>query len=70
MKGEPGALRPGPGSVAAGDARRAQLRSAIERALAPSALEIIDDSARHAGHTGAGGGGHFRVTVVSAAFRG
>ena len=48
----------------------AQLRSAIERALAPASLEIIDDSARHAGHPGARGGGHFRVTLVSEAFRG
>ena len=48
----------------------AQLRQALERALAPSALEIIDDSARHAGHAGAQGGGHFKVTLVSEAFRG
>ena len=48
----------------------AQLRSALERALAPLALEIVDDSARHAGHAGARGGGHFRVTLVSEAFRG
>lgn len=48
----------------------AQLRSALERALAPAALEILDDSARHAGHPGARGGGHFRIMLVSAAFRG
>ena len=48
----------------------AQLRGALERALAPAALEIVDDSARHAGHPGARGGGHFRVTLVSEAFRG
>lgn len=48
----------------------AELRGALERALAPSALEIIDDSARHAGHAGAGGGGHYKVTLVSKAFRG
>jgi BolA family transcriptional regulator, general stress-responsive regulator len=47
-----------------------ELRAALERALAPSALEIIDDSARHAGHAGARGGGHFKVTLVSEAFRG
>ena len=47
-----------------------ELRAALERALAPTALEIIDDSARHAGHAGARGGGHFKVTLVSAAFRG
>jgi BolA protein len=48
----------------------AQLRSALERALAPDSLEIVDDSARHVGHPGARGGGHFRVTLVSEAFRG
>jgi BolA family transcriptional regulator, general stress-responsive regulator len=48
----------------------AQLRAALERAFSPSALEIIDDSARHAGHAGARSGGHFRVLVVADAFRG
>ena len=48
----------------------AQLRSAVEHALAPTHLEIIDDSAAHAGHPGARAGGHYRLTVVSAAFEG
>ncbi|MGH8132608.1 MAG: BolA family protein [Steroidobacteraceae bacterium] len=48
----------------------AQLRVAIGQALAPSALEIIDDSPLHVGHPGAGGGGHYRVRLVSEAFRG
>lgn len=47
-----------------------QLRAALERQLAPRSLEIIDDSARHAGHVGARSGGHFRVTLVADAFRG
>ena len=39
--------------------------------LAPSALEIDDESAMHAGHPGAaGGGGHFRLALTSAAFTG
>jgi BolA protein len=39
--------------------------------LAPSALEIHDESAEHVGHAGAaGGGGHFSVLIVSNAFRG
>jgi BolA protein len=39
--------------------------------LAPSALEIHDDSAEHVGHTGAaGGGGHFSLLIVSKAFCG
>lgn len=37
--------------------------------LAPEVLHIEDDSARHAGHPGAaGGGGHFNVVLVSARF--
>ena len=41
------------------------------RTLAPSVLEIHDDSAEHAGHAGAaGGGGHFSVTIVSEHFHG
>jgi BolA family transcriptional regulator, general stress-responsive regulator len=47
-----------------------QLRAALERALTPAALEIEDDSARHAGHAGAASGGHFKVMVVADAFRG
>ena len=40
-------------------------------ALGPETLEIEDESALHAGHEGAkGGGGHYRITVVSAHFAG
>jgi BolA protein len=39
--------------------------------LAPSRIELIDDSAQHAGHEGAkSGGGHYRLLVVSTAFAG
>lgn len=39
--------------------------------LQPERLEIEDESARHAGHEGAkGGGGHFRMTIVSTQFEG
>ena len=48
------------------DAMRASLA-----ALEPVAIEIIDDSAKHAGHAGAkGGGGHFRLAIVSPRFTG
>lgn len=49
------------------------------QALAPSLLEVTDDSAAHAGHagaadhaqrTGATEGTHFELTIVSAAFAG
>ncbi len=41
-------------------------------ALAPASLELFDESAQHAGHTGAAPGGntHWRLTIVSAAFEG
>jgi BolA protein len=39
--------------------------------LAPDSVEIEDESAQHAGHEGAkSGGGHFRLTLVSARFAG
>ncbi|GLT21450.1 MULTISPECIES: BolA family transcriptional regulator [Zoogloea] len=39
--------------------------------LAPVKVELIDDSALHAGHAGArSGGGHYRLSIVSAAFAG
>jgi BolA protein len=51
--------------------RVARIRAALEAALAPVALEVVDDSARHAGHAGARDGrGHFNVEVVSTAFQG
>ncbi len=38
--------------------------------LAPSKLEIIDESHLHAGHAGNTGGGHFKVLIVSEQFTG
>lgn len=47
------------------------LRQKLEAAFAPASLQIHDDSASHRGHAGAaGGGGHFHVRLVSAAFEG
>jgi len=44
----------------------------LTAALSPVALEILDDSARHAGHAGAAPGGetHFTISITSAAFAG
>lgn len=40
-------------------------------ALKPDRLDIADDSSLHAGHAGArSGGGHFRMSIVSAQFIG
>ena len=48
----------------------ATLRVRLNR-LAPSVLEIRDDSAAHAGHAGAAaGGGHFSLLIVSEVFAG
>jgi BolA protein len=53
------------------EARVAAIREALETALAPAALEVEDESHRHAGHAGAADGrGHFRVDVVSERFAG
>ena len=45
------------------------IRERLTKTLQPAALEIIDESARHAGHAGAAsGGGQFIVNIVAAAF--
>lgn len=45
------------------------IRERLLDALEPELLEIEDESDLHAGHAGARDGrGHFRVTIVSAAF--
>ena len=41
--------------------------------LAPTSLEVLDESAAHAGHAGADGSGfgtHFRVRIASPMFEG
>ena len=39
-------------------------------ALSPIKIEVIDDSAQHAGHAGAREGGHYTVQIVSNRFTG
>ena len=51
----------------------AELQDELERrlaALAPQRIVLFDDSAKHAGHAGARGGAHFRLTIVSPQFAG
>jgi len=45
------------------------IRERLTTTLQPAELEIIDESAQHAGHAGAAsGGGHFIVNIVATAF--
>lgn len=56
---------------AATDKRIDRMRERLEASLAPTVLDIGDDSALHAGHAGAAsGGGHYRIKIVSARFEG
>lgn len=50
----------------------AEIEKSLRAALAPTHLEVIDDSAKHRGHAGHDprGESHFTVRVVSAAFEG
>lgn len=51
--------------------RIALMRERLEAGLAPTTLEILDESAEHVGHAGAAtGAGHFRIHAVSARFSG
>ena len=49
------------------------MRERLVELLAPSWLEVIDESIAHAGHAGAdgtGSGTHFRVRIATPAFAG
>ncbi|NQW93390.1 MAG: BolA family transcriptional regulator [Polaromonas sp.] len=51
----------------------AAIQQQLQNKLQPTHLEVIDESADHAGHTGAnaeGFGTHFRVRIASPAFSG
>lgn len=53
------------------DQRIALIESRLRAALAPESLDVIDESAAHAGHEGAKSGGrHYAVTIVSPRFTG
>ena len=59
---------------AVGDHCRTDLETTLRErlaSLAPLRIELIDDSAKHAGHAGAkSGGGHSRLLIVAECFRG
>ena len=51
----------------------AAIESRLRETLAPSLLDVLDESAAHAGHSGANGlghGTHFRVRIGGPAFAG
>ena len=50
--------------------RMTMIRERLTDVFSPQALNIIDESAKHAGHASAGGAGHFVVEIVSDAFDG
>lgn len=47
-----------------------RMRSLLEAEFHPTQLVIRDDSALHAGHAGAGNGGHYHVLIRSSRFIG
>ena len=49
-----------------------RIRDSLDQAFNPEMLEIIDDSAKHAGHAGAAPGGetHYTVHIISESFEG
>jgi len=52
---------------------QAELERLLHQRLQPSELTVIDESASHAGHAGAGDAGvgtHFRVRIASPLFTG
>jgi BolA protein len=48
------------------------IEARLREALAPSVLEVVDESHLHAGHAGSREGGetHYRLNVVASAFSG
>ncbi len=52
--------------------RKDRIAEALTEALRPIRLDIVDESDRHAGHSGARPGGetHYRLHIVSVAFVG
>jgi len=48
-----------------------QIKTRLNDALSPEQLDIVDNSAAHAGHAGVrSGGGNYHVTLVASAFEG
>lgn len=51
--------------------RISMIKERLRNALSPQSIEVIDESAQHAGHAGAqSGGGHYALTIVAQQFTG
>ena len=52
-------------------ARISMIKERLQSALSPQSMQVIDESAQHAGHAGAkSGGGHYALTIVAQQFAG
>ena len=49
---------------------KAKIEHLLTEAFKPAFLQVIDESHKHTGHTGASQGGHYQVTIVSKSFEG
>jgi len=55
------------------DSAAQRMQARLQECLLPTVLEVLDESAQHAGHAGANGSGfgtHFRVRIASPQFAG
>lgn len=51
--------------------RVTMIEERLRSAFTPLSLDVVDESAQHAGHAGAkSGGGHYALTIVAAQFAG
>lgn len=49
--------------------RKTMIQERLQQAFSPRQLEVIDDSAKHAGHVGSqGGAGHYTVLIAADCF--
>jgi BolA family transcriptional regulator, general stress-responsive regulator len=58
--------------TSSGVTRADRIRETLTRAFAPTKLDVVDDSARHAGHAGASAAGetHYNVLIEAPGFGG
>ena len=61
-----------PQTAAMADTLQSEIETLLTQAFAPSRLEVINDSAKHHGHSGDDGSGesHFTVVIEASAFAG